>query len=118
MHRDPIVYPKPESFDPYRWQEPSNEMWNSLLAFGGGSHGVCIPLHHTYSTFDQLVVCIGSHFAQLELRHALANFCRIVGPVKPAQIDGFGEKDMVQVSFFLSPPKGKKCFLQRRKPSL
>jgi hypothetical protein len=57
-----------------------------------------------YFTTNTTAVCIGSHFAQLELRHALANFYRTFDAgVKPAEVNGFGENDMLQMSFFLTP---------------
>ena len=65
---------------------------------------------------DQSKVCIGSHFAQLELRHALANFYRTFkSGVRPAYVDGFTDDDMVPVNFFLNPPKGKRCLVELRK---
>ena len=37
MHRDPVVWAHPESFDPSRWNEPTKDMLQSFLPFGGGS---------------------------------------------------------------------------------
>lgn len=61
------------------------------------------------------LVCIGMHFAQLELRHALANFYRtFTKGVKMAYVDGFTEDDMLPMGFFLSPPKGHRCLVEVR----
>ena len=63
-----------------------------------------------------IVVCIGMHFAQLELRYALASFYRAFpAGVKPAFVEGFTEDDMLQTSYFITPPKGKRCLVMPRK---
>ncbi|KAK5717688.1 hypothetical protein LTR15_008527 [Elasticomyces elasticus] len=93
LHRDPTVWPKPEVFDPLRWGNATKEMKESFYPWGGGSR-----------------ICIGMHFAQLELRYALAHFYRtFAGGMKPAFVEGFTEEDMLQLSYFLCPPKGKRC---------
>ncbi|KAK5713702.1 hypothetical protein LTR17_017545 [Elasticomyces elasticus] len=99
LHRDPTVWPKPEVFDPLRWANATKEMKESFYPWGGGSR-----------------ICIGMHFAQLELRYALAHFYRTfaVG-MKPAFVEGFTEEDMLQLSYFLCPPKGKRCLVMPRK---
>ncbi|KXL46389.1 hypothetical protein M433DRAFT_165487 [Acidomyces richmondensis BFW] len=98
MHRDPHVWPHPERFEPARWNEPTKEMLHSFVPFGGGSR-----------------ICIGMHLAQMELRHALANFYRTFNcGMKPSRAHGFSEADMVPMFYFLTPPKGKRCLLQCR----
>ncbi|KAK3673572.1 hypothetical protein LTR78_006476 [Recurvomyces mirabilis] len=99
MHRDSTVWRDPETFDPSRWEESTKAMQDNFYPFGGGSR-----------------VCLGMHFAKVELRHALANFYRTfdVG-MKPAFVQGFTEKDMEAVSYFLSPPRGKRCYVMPRK---
>ena len=37
LHRDPIVFPRPEIFDPSRWAAPTKAMKESSMPFGGGS---------------------------------------------------------------------------------
>lgn len=55
------------------------------------------------------------HLAQMELRHALANFYRTFNcGMKPSRAHGFSEADMVPMFYFLTPPKGKRCLLQCR----
>ena len=56
------------------------------------------------------------HFAQLELRHALARFYRTfdVG-VRPYYGEGFEHSEMEPASLFLMPPKGKRCLVTPRK---
>lgn len=34
MHRDPGIFPQPESFDPYRWQNATKEMKDHFMPFG------------------------------------------------------------------------------------
>jgi cytochrome P450 len=37
LHRDPEVYPRPEEFNPSRWENPTKAMRDNFFAFGGGS---------------------------------------------------------------------------------
>ena len=53
VHRDPTVYPAPDSFRPERFLEPTPEY--SFLPFGGGAHR-----------------CLGAALAQLELKVVLS----------------------------------------------
>lgn len=39
LHRDPEIYPDPETFDPSRWEHTTKDMKDSFMAFGGGSRG-------------------------------------------------------------------------------
>lgn len=39
MHRKPEVWRDPEAFDPSRWEEPTKEMKDCYVPFGGGSRG-------------------------------------------------------------------------------
>jgi cytochrome P450 len=39
MHRNPVVYPDAERFDPSRWASPSQEMKDAWMPFGGGARG-------------------------------------------------------------------------------
>ncbi|KAJ5110639.1 hypothetical protein N7532_001174 [Penicillium argentinense] len=57
LHRDPGIFPEPESFKPERWENTTKEMKDVSLPFGGGSR-----------------ICIGMHLARVELRLATALF--------------------------------------------
>jgi cytochrome P450 len=39
MHRDPTVFPDPESFIPERWDAPTKAMKETFMGFGRGSRG-------------------------------------------------------------------------------
>ncbi|KAM6516753.1 hypothetical protein FALCPG4_014926 [Fusarium falciforme] len=56
LHRDHVVFPEPERFDPTRWATPTPEMKHAFMAFGGGSRGTpdLMPLLDTTwrSKFD------------------------------------------------------------------
>lgn len=118
MHRKPEVWAHPEAFDPSRWDEPTKEMKDCFVAFGGGSRSeyhVAIPERHRVLA-DQEAVCIGMHLAQLELRHALANvYLAFDTGVKPALAQGFSENDMRPASNFLMQPSGQRCLVAPRK---
>jgi cytochrome P450 len=57
MHRDPRFFPQPEAFKPERWLEPGIESLPrfAYFPFGGGPR-----------------VCIGNHFAMMEIALVLA----------------------------------------------
>ena len=37
LHRDPVIFPQPEKFDPSRWVAPTKSMKDAFMPFGGGS---------------------------------------------------------------------------------
>lgn len=39
LHRDPVAFPDAETFDPSRWEKPTQAMKDSFMPFGGGSRG-------------------------------------------------------------------------------
>ena len=56
------------------------------------------------------------HLAQLEIRHALANFYRtFTTGTMTSHAEGFQAEEMEQMEFFLMPPKGKRCLIEKRK---
>ncbi|CAI7678314.1 unnamed protein product [Penicillium pancosmium] len=94
LHRDPKIFPNPESFDPDRWINPTKEMKDSFMPFGGGSR-----------------TCIGMHLARMELRLATAHFFRRFTSPKVSSKEGFTDDDMYQHMYFLVSPKGHRCLI-------
>lgn len=39
LHRNEVIFPEPERFDPSRWEKPTKEMKDGMMPFGGGSRG-------------------------------------------------------------------------------
>jgi cytochrome P450 len=39
MHQDPVAFPDPGEFRPERWEKPTKEMKDAMMAFGLGSRG-------------------------------------------------------------------------------
>lgn len=48
LHRDPVVFPRPEVYDPSRWSSPTKAMKESSMHFGGGTRSKCTPLPTRY----------------------------------------------------------------------
>jgi len=42
LHRDPDVFPDPETWDPARWEKGSKLMHDAVMPFGGGSRGISL----------------------------------------------------------------------------
>ncbi|KAL9093047.1 MAG: hypothetical protein Q9165_004185 [Trypethelium subeluteriae] len=95
LHRDPLIFPEPERFNPSRWEKAHKEMRDAFMPFGGGSR-----------------ICIGLNLAQMELRLATAQFFRSFPDAKVSRAENFGEEDMDPVIYFLLAPKGKRCLIQ------
>lgn len=55
LHRDPIVFPNPDVFDPDRWQQETRTMEHQMWAFSSGSRS-----------------CIGKSLALLEMKMTVA----------------------------------------------
>ncbi|KAK5656798.1 hypothetical protein OQA88_4346 [Cercophora sp. LCS_1] len=94
LHRDPRIFPDPERFDPDRWVNPTKEMKDSFMPFGGGSR-----------------ICIGMHLARMELRLATAHFFRRFTRPKISKKEGFLDDDMYQYMYFLVSVKGHRCLI-------
>ncbi|KAJ2962741.1 hypothetical protein NQ176_g10909 [Zarea fungicola] len=94
MHRDPVVFPRPDEFDPDRWIEPSKDMLDSFMAFGRGSR-----------------TCIGLHLAYTELRMGAAAFFRTFPNARVSTLEGMSDLDMAQTSYFILSPKGHRCLI-------
>lgn len=101
IQRDPSIFEDATSFKPARWDNPTTEMKDAFVAFGGGSRK-----------------CLGLHFAMVELRLALCHFYRTFthGMELATGKEGWkGEDDMVAFQAFLARPRGQKCLLRERK---
>ncbi|KAI0192445.1 cytochrome P450 [Astrocystis sublimbata] len=94
MHRNSAVFANPETFDPLRWENPTKNMKEAFVPFGGGSR-----------------VCLGIHLARMELRMATAIFFRTFPNAKVSPAEGFCDEDMEPEMFFLLGPKSKRCLI-------
>ncbi|RDA93305.1 hypothetical protein CP533_2057 [Ophiocordyceps camponoti-saundersi (nom. inval.)] len=97
MHRDPIVYPSPDSFIPERWMEPTKAMKDAFMPFGRGPR-----------------VCIGQHLARMELRLATARFFLAFPEAQISSLEGMSDEDMKPRIHFLLTPSGGRCLVQAR----
>ena len=92
-HRDPTLFPDPETFDHARWLAP-NVMSDAAKAayspFGAGTR-----------------ICLGIHVAKMELRLAAAVFFRECKGAKLAPSTTDASMDIE--NFFLIAPKGHQC---------
>ncbi|KAI2786849.1 Cytochrome monooxygenase [Penicillium oxalicum] len=95
LHRDPTIFPDPLAFKPERWENPSREMKEALLSFGGGSR-----------------ICLGIHLAYMELRLATALFFRRFPNARISAREGMSECDMEMKAFFLVTLKGHRCLIE------
>ncbi|KAL8827188.1 MAG: hypothetical protein Q9191_003339 [Dirinaria sp. TL-2023a] len=90
-HRDPSVFPDPDSFLPERWLDETPEMRKLYIPFGA----------------DGPRKCIGIHLAWMELRVGLAAlFWRFPG-LSLAEREGDGEEVMELDEYWLANPKGQ-----------
>ncbi|KAJ0119841.1 cytochrome P450 [Diaporthe amygdali] len=39
LQRDPDIFPRPDEFDPTRWESPTYEMRHAMMVWGGGARG-------------------------------------------------------------------------------
>ena len=90
FHRDPAVFRDPETFDPDRWIDPSKEMKEYFIPWGG-----------------QARICLGRDLARLELMHGTNMFFKACPDAKVAPTTT--EKTMEQSDFFLMAPVSHKC---------
>ncbi|KAJ5986960.1 sterigmatocystin biosynthesis P450 monooxygenase [Penicillium sp. IBT 35674x] len=94
IHRDPVLFPNPEEFDPSRWlpgvNQASEQARLAMSPFGSGSR-----------------TCLGIHLSWMELRLATAEFFLQCGNVKLAP--RVTEESMKPKHFFLIAPSAHKC---------
>ncbi|KAH7016446.1 cytochrome protein [Microdochium trichocladiopsis] len=95
LHRDEKVFPDPDKFNPWRWKNPTKEMKNAWMPFGGGTR-----------------TCVGIHLAYIEIRLGVARFFREFPHAKISTREGMSDDDMKEVVFFLLSPKGKRCLIE------
>ncbi|KAJ5993933.1 hypothetical protein N7451_009657 [Penicillium sp. IBT 35674x] len=98
LHRDPGIFTDPDRFYPERWEDPSKDMKDASIPFGGGSR----------SRSSQ-------HFfmeARIELRLATALFFRRFPRAKISSSEGMSGEDMVMKAFFLMAPQGHRCLIE------
>lgn len=93
LHREGSIYLNPLEFQPGRWDNPTREMKDAFMPFGGGAR-----------------TCLGVHLARMELRLATARFFRAF---PGAKVHGdMRAEEMDQVAWFLLAPVGKRCLIR------
>ncbi|KAJ6120464.1 hypothetical protein N7523_004744 [Penicillium sp. IBT 18751x] len=99
IHRDPMLFPNPDKFDPARWlpgeRQASEQARMALSPFGAGSR-----------------ICLGIHLSWMELRLGAAEFFRKSGSVGLAP--SVSEKSMRPEHYFLIAPSAHKCEVIRK----
>ncbi|KAJ6090523.1 hypothetical protein N7486_009338 [Penicillium sp. IBT 16267x] len=95
LHRDPGIFVDPDRFYPERWENPSKDMKDASIPFGGGSR-----------------ICIGIHLARIELRLATALFFRRFAQARISSNEGMSSDDMIMKAFFLMAPQGHRCLVE------
>ncbi|KAK9799880.1 putative Cytochrome P450 [Seiridium cardinale] len=95
LHRDSKIFPDPEKFNPSRWEHPTQEATDSLMAFGTGPRG-----------------CIGVHLAKMELRLVTALFFKNFPGAKVSKQGGMSDADMDEMTSFLLMPRGHRCLIE------
>ncbi|KAI0433186.1 cytochrome P450 [Xylaria sp. FL1042] len=95
LHRNPEVFPNPDQYNPARWENPTKEMKDSMLAFGGGSRA-----------------CIGMHLAYIELRMGLAYFFRTFPNSQMSTLEGMTNEDMKPAMYFILSPQYHRCLIK------
>ncbi|KAI0506385.1 cytochrome P450 [Xylaria bambusicola] len=95
MHRNPEVFPNPDEFNPARWENPTKEMKDSMMAFGGGTR-----------------ICLGMHLAYIELRLGLAHFFRTFPRARVSTLEGMKDDDMIQALHVVASPQSHRCLIE------
>ena len=102
LHRDPSIFPHPLDFVPSRWENPTPEMRDVFMPFGGGSR-----------------TCVGQNLAQIEMRMTVATlyraFLRGLAVATSGPTNGVKEmsdRDMDIQNYFTTMPKGRRCLMK------
>ncbi|THV47737.1 hypothetical protein BGAL_0291g00010 [Botrytis galanthina] len=96
IHRDPEIFPDPESFNPGRWLGPKSDDFKTA--------------HHPFGAGTR--TCIGIHLAKMEMQLVLASFFRECKGIRIASSQD--DEGMGIENHFLIAPKGHKCALTMR----
>src|SRR5271170_3517470 len=94
IHRDPIIFPNPESFDPSRWipkEKVTEAMNEAFMPFSKGTRA-----------------CLGINLAYMELKVTVAT---LIKSFSVRVGDDMKRDDMDMRDHFLIFPKGGKCNL-------
>ncbi|KAF1350640.1 sterigmatocystin biosynthesis P450 monooxygenase [Delphinella strobiligena] len=90
MHRDPSIFPDPETFNPDRWLDATQAMRDAYSPFGAGSR-----------------VCLGIHLAMLELCMVTFKFLK---QCPTAELCASTTPESMEIeNFFLIVPKSHRC---------
>lgn len=93
IHRDPRLFPKPDSFEPERWLDATPEMKRNLQPWGFGSR-----------------TCMGNHLAMMEFRLLLT---ALVRNFEVTMLEGTGLNTLMEIKvFWLIFPAGGKLPLK------
>ncbi|QKX64101.1 uncharacterized protein TRUGW13939_11274 [Talaromyces rugulosus] len=95
LHRDPVLFPASESFNPSRWENPTKEMKAAFMPFGGGTRA-----------------CIGIHLAWMELLLATTLFFRKFPDARVSTKEGMCDEDMGVKAYLLVSPKSRRCLIE------
>ncbi|KAF7859531.1 uncharacterized protein EAF02_010979 [Botrytis sinoallii] len=96
IHRDPEIFPEPDSFDPQRWLGPKSDDFKAANnPFGAGTR-----------------TCVGMHLANMEIYLILALLFRECKGIRIASIQD--DEGMEIENYFVIGPKGHKCLVTMR----
>lgn len=59
-----------------------------------------------------MIVCLGMHLAEMELRMATARFFLTFPHAQVSNLEGMSDQDMVPKIYFLLSPSGGKCLVK------
>lgn len=108
-------------FDPDRWENPTPEMKEHFMAFGGSARGQWrsqtylaqpLDLPGQVQEANMAAVCVGQNVARLELLHAVSTFFRECPNAEIADTTTATSMDIVD--FFVIKPKNGKFEITMR----